>query len=103
SGQQIYAQGGDLVLLGPVSAGAEVIADGHIHVYSALRGRAIAGAAGNVNARIFAQSMEPELLSVAGHFRVFEDKTPNNHYHKMAQAYLEGDKLVIIALGAQES
>ncbi|MEK6749525.1 MAG: septum site-determining protein MinC [Pseudomonadota bacterium] len=102
SGQQIYAQGGDLVILGPVSAGAEVIADGNIHIYAPLRGRALAGATGNTGARIFAQSMEPELLSVAGHFRVFEDKAPNNHYHKMAQAYLEGDKLVIVALGTLE-
>jgi septum site-determining protein MinC len=72
SGQQVYARGRDLVMLAMVNAGAEVIADGHIHVYAPLRGRAIAGARGNADARIFALSMEPELVSIAGLYRTGE-------------------------------
>jgi septum site-determining protein MinC len=72
SGQQVYARGRDLVMLAMVNAGAEVIADGHIHVYAPLRGRAIAGARGNAEARIFALSMEPELVSIAGLYRTGE-------------------------------
>jgi septum site-determining protein MinC len=76
SGTQIYAKGGDLVVAAPVSAGAEVIADGHIHVYGALRGRAIAGAAGDMDARIFAQRFAAELVSIAGRYLVNEAMAP---------------------------
>lgn len=72
SGQRIYARGGDLVVLAMVSAGAEVIADGNIHIYAPLRGRALAGAQGDTNARIFTTSFEAELVSVAGVYRTFE-------------------------------
>ncbi len=72
SGQQVYARGRDLVMLAMVNPGAEVIADGHIHVYAPLRGRAIAGARGNADARIFALGMEPELISIAGLYRTGE-------------------------------
>src|SRR4051812_19157762 len=72
SGQQVYARGRDLVMLAMVNAGAEVIADGHIHVYAPLRGRAIAGARGNADARIFALGMEAELISIAGLYRTGE-------------------------------
>jgi septum site-determining protein MinC len=72
SGTQIYAKGADLVVVAPVSAGAELIADGHIHVYGALRGRAIAGAAGDIEARIFAQRFAAELVSIAGRYLVNE-------------------------------
>ena len=72
SGQQIYARGRDLVVMAMVNAGAEVIADGSIHVYAPLRGKAIAGARGNTQARIFAQSLEAELLSIAGIYRTSE-------------------------------
>ena len=72
SGRQVYAKGSDLVVVGPVSAGAELIADGHIHVYGALRGRAIAGAAGDTEARIFAQRFAAELVSIAGRYLVNE-------------------------------
>ena len=72
SGQQVYAHGRDLVMLAMVNPGAEVIADGHIHVYAPLRGRAIAGARGNVDARIFTLGMEPELISIAGLYRTGE-------------------------------
>lgn len=97
SGQQIYAQGGDLVVLAPVSAGAELLADGHIHVYAPLRGRALAGIQGDETARIFCQNLEAELISVAGHYRVIEDLDPNVR-GRPAQAYLEHDRLTIKAL-----
>jgi septum site-determining protein MinC len=73
SGAQIYARGADLVITNTVSPGAEIIADGHIHVYGALRGRAIAGAAGDTEARIFASKLEAELVSVAGRYLVSEN------------------------------
>ncbi|MCW2236105.1 septum site-determining protein MinC [Azospirillum canadense] len=73
SGQQIYAEKTDLVITSPVSPGAEVVADGHIHVYGALRGRALAGVSGDTNARIFCHSLEAEVVSVAGLYRVAED------------------------------
>ena len=73
SGRQIYAARGDLIVMGPVSAGAELLADGNIHVYSSLRGRALAGISGDTNARIFCHSLEAELVSIAGLYRVSED------------------------------
>lgn len=72
SGQQIYAQGGDLIVLAPVSHGAEILADGNIHVYAPLRGRALAGIMGNTDTRIFCASLEAELVSIAGHYLVSE-------------------------------
>ena len=98
SGQQVYARGRDLVMLAMVNAGAEVIADGHIHVYAPLRGRAIAGARGNADARIFALSMEPELISIAGLYRTGETPLPAAVWAKPTQlrrvAGSEGDRLV---------
>ncbi|MDP3135711.1 MAG: septum site-determining protein MinC [Burkholderiaceae bacterium] len=76
SGQQVYARGADLVVMAVVSFGAEVIADGNIHVYAPLRGRALAGASGDKDARIFTTSMEAELVSVAGLYRTFEAGVP---------------------------
>lgn len=73
SGQQVYAQGGDLIVMASVSAGAEILADGNIHVYGPLRGRALAGIQGDAEARIFCQSLEAELVSIAGHYRINED------------------------------
>lgn len=73
SGQRVYAPGGDLILLGQVSSGAEVMADGHIHIYATLRGRALAGVKGNKDARIFCQNLQAELVSVAGHYRISEN------------------------------
>src|SRR5215469_10476682 len=72
SGTQIYARGADLIVIAPVSPGAEIMADGNIHVYGALRGRALAGAAGDVDARIFCNRLEAELVSIAGHYLVSE-------------------------------
>ena len=98
SGQQVYARGRDLVMLAMVNAGAEVIADGHIHVYAPLRGRAIAGARGNADARIFALSMEPELISIAGLYRTGETPLLAAVWGKPTQLRLvagsEGNRLV---------
>lgn len=94
SGQQVYAKGGDLVITAVVNHGAEVIADGSIHVYAPLRGKAIAGAKGNAQARIFATCMEPELLSIAGTYRTTENPLPANVKGKPAQIRLDGERLV---------
>lgn len=102
SGQQVYARGRDLVLLAIVNAGAEVIADGHIHVYAPLRGRAMAGARGNTEARIFALALEAELVSIAGIYRTSENPLPPDIAGKPAQVRLvpgpDGEKLVMSAL-----
>ncbi|HMC17401.1 MAG TPA: septum site-determining protein MinC [Albitalea sp.] len=98
SGQQVYARGGDLVVLAVVSFGAEVIADGSIHVYAPLRGRAVAGARGNTEARIFSTCMEPQLVAVAGTYRTTETALPADVQGKPAQVRLAGDTLVIEAL-----
>ena len=73
SGQQIYVRGGDLIVLAAVSHGAELLADGNIHVYGPLRGRALAGVSGDTNAHIFCQSLEAELVSIAGQYKISED------------------------------
>jgi septum site-determining protein MinC len=88
SGQQVYARGGDLVVLAAVNAGAEVIADGSIHVYAPLRGRALAGASGDVAARIFSTRFEAELVSIAGVYRTFESGVPGDLAGKPAQVRL---------------
>ncbi|MFY7866101.1 septum site-determining protein MinC [Roseateles sp.] len=98
SGQQVYAKGGDLVVLALVNHGAEVIADGSIHVYAPLRGKAIAGAKGNTEARIFATCMEAELIAIAGTYRTTENPLPETVLGKPAQIRLEGEKLVMEAL-----
>ena len=95
SGQQVYAKGCDLVVMAVVSYGAEVIADGNVHIYAPLRGRAVAGARGNTQARIFSTCMEPQLLSIAGNYRALESDLPSNVAGKPAQARLDGEKLVI--------
>lgn len=94
SGQQIYASQGDLIVLGAVSAGAELLADGNIHVYGPLRGRALAGVKGDTEMRIFCQSLEAELVSIAGRYRVIEqlDAAERN---RPVQMYLVADRLVI--------
>lgn len=98
-GQQVYARGNDLVVLAMVSAGAEVIADGHIHVYAPLRGRALAGARGNAAARIFTHFMAAELVSIAGIYRTIDEALPDNIANRPAQVRLDGNKLVIETLG----
>jgi septum site-determining protein MinC len=94
SGQQVYARGGDLVVLAPVSAGAEVLADGHIHIYGPLRGRALAGVQGNAEARIFCQSLEAELVSIAGAYRISENIQETGR-GRPVQIYLDGEALCI--------
>ncbi|MDQ3058910.1 MAG: septum site-determining protein MinC [Pseudomonadota bacterium] len=102
SGQQVYARGRDLVVLAIVNAGAEVIADGHIHVYAPLRGKAMAGARGNTDARIFALAMEAELVSIAGIYRTSENPLPPDVAGKSAQVRLvpgpDGEKLIMTAM-----
>jgi septum site-determining protein MinC len=98
AGQQVYARGRDLVVLAAVNPGAEVIADGNIHVYATLRGRAIAGAKGNTNARIFSICMEPQLVSIAGTYRTSEYPLPDGVQGCAALVSLDGDKLLIEAL-----
>jgi septum site-determining protein MinC len=103
SGQKVYAQGTDLVLLAMVNQGAEVVADGNIHVYAPLRGRAMAGARGNTQARIFALSMEPELISIAGVYRTSENPLSDEVRGRAAQVRLSDDgqeKLLFEALKA---
>jgi septum site-determining protein MinC len=94
SGTQLYARGGDLIVLNAVSAGAEIIADGHIHVYGALRGRAIAGAAGDTGARIFTNRLEAELLCIAGQF-LLSDAIESKFLGQNVQVALVGDDLAI--------
>ena len=99
SGQQVYARGRDLVVMAMVNPGAEVIADGHIHVYAPLRGKAIAGARGNGDARIFAMSLEAELISIAGIYRTSDVPLPADVAGKPAMVSLQpgpdGEKLVM--------
>lgn len=94
SGQQIYAPDGDLIVLGAVSAGAEVIADGNIHIYGALRGRALAGVRGDAESRIFCQSLEAELVSIAGRYRISEQLDSADR-GKAVQIHLTEGRLVI--------
>lgn len=95
SGQRIYAKGADLVVLEVVSFGAEVFADGNIHVYAPLRGRAVAGARGNVDARIFSTCLDPQLVAIAGVYRTIETPLPADVAGKPAQVRRVGDSLVI--------
>jgi septum site-determining protein MinC len=98
AGQRIYAQGCDLIVTAAVNNGAELIADGSIHVYAPLRGRALAGASGNADARIFALSMEAELVSIAGIYRTFENGLPEGLAQSPAQVRLSGDRLDVTAI-----
>ncbi len=95
SGQRVYARDADLVMLAVVSFGAEVIADGNIHVYAPLRGRAIAGARGNTDARIFTTCLEPQLVSIAGIYRTAEVAMPPEVASKPAQIRLVGETLLM--------
>lgn len=97
SGQQIYAEQRDLTVLGTVGAGAEVIADGSIHIYGALRGRALAGARDNDKARIFCREFHAELVAIAGHYKVMED-LPAELRGKAVQVWLDNEQIHIAAL-----
>ena len=98
SGQQVYAPEGDLIIMAPVGAGAEVLAAGHIHIYGPLRGRALAGVHGDSSASIFCQSLEAELVSVAGHYKISED-LQDSGWREPARIRLNGDALVVDPLG----
>jgi septum site-determining protein MinC len=97
TGQQLYAHGTDLVVVGAVANGAEVLADGNIHVYGSLRGRAFAGALGDKTSRIFCSEFRAEIVSIAGHYRVFEE-LPREFAGRAVQVWLEQEKLQIAAL-----
>mgnify|MGYP000141383728 CR=1 FL=1 len=100
AGQRVYARGCDLIITAVVNNGAEIIADGSIHVYAALHGRALAGASGNPEARIFALSMQPELVSIAGVYRTFDEGFPPELALRPAQIRLHGDRLDILSLSS---
>ena len=95
SGQQVYARGGDVIVLAVVSFGAEVIADGNVHVYAPLRGKAIAGARGDTAARIFTTCMEAQLVAIAGIYKTSEVDLPKNLQGKPVQIHLDGKKLLM--------
>lgn len=97
SGQQLYAENCDLTVMATVGAGAEVIADGSIHIYGTLRGRALAGALGNTAARIFCRDFHAELVAIAGHYKVLDD-VPDTLRGKAVQVWLEQDQIKIAAL-----
>jgi len=97
SGQQLYAENCDLTVLSTVGAGAEVIADGSIHIYGTLRGRALAGAQGNEGARIFCRDFHAELVAIAGRYKVLDD-IPDNLRGKAVQVWLDQDQIMIAAL-----
>lgn len=97
-GQQIYAANADLIVLAPVSAGAEVIADGHIHVYAPLRGRALAGVQGETSARIFCQELGAEMVAVAGHYRIADELKGHALWGKAVQIHLTNGELNLATL-----
>ncbi|QNK02091.1 septum site-determining protein MinC [Dyella telluris] len=97
SGQQVYARDRDLVVTGTIANAAEVIADGSIHIYGSLRGRAMAGAQGDEKARIYISNFHAELVAIAGHYRVFE-QIPKDLEGQSVRCWLEGEKLLIAKL-----
>lgn len=97
-GVQIYAAGGDLIVLAPVSPGAELLADGNIHVYGPMRGRALAGVKGDTSARIFCQQLGAELVSIAGNYKVAEDLRRSPQWGQAVHVSLSGDVLNITRL-----
>lgn len=98
AGQRIYARGADLIVMASVNNGAEVIADGNIHVYAPLRGRALAGASGNTNARIFTTCMAAELVSIAGMYRTFDEGYPAGIAQQHVMIRLMGERIDVAAL-----
>ncbi|MET0068084.1 MAG: septum site-determining protein MinC [Candidatus Thiodiazotropha sp.] len=93
SGQRVYAKGGDLVLLAPVSSGAEVVADGHVHAYAPIRGRVLAGVVGDPSACIFCKDLNAELVSIAGRYKVNEDLQPG-YTGRLVSVSLQGEALI---------
>lgn len=97
SGQTVYHSNGDVVVIGSVAWGAEIVASGSIHIYGVLRGRALAGATGNTKARIFCRKLEAELLAIAGYYRTVDD-LENGLRDRPVQAWLDGNAMLIAAL-----
>ncbi len=97
SGQRIYATGGDLIVLAQVSPGAEIMADGNIHVYATLKGRALAGVQGNLAARIFCSDMQAQLIAIGGHYRISEEADESLR-GRPTQVFLQDDTLVVVPL-----
>ncbi len=97
SGQRIYASGGDLIVLAQVSPGAEIMADGNIHVYGSLRGRALAGVQGNLEARIYCSDLQAQLIAIGGNYRTNEGED-DSLKGKLVQVYLQDDALVVESL-----
>lgn len=97
SGQRVYAQGGDLIVLASVNTGAEILADGNIHVYGTLRGRALAGVQGNESARIFCHDLQADLVAIAG-FYVINDDLPADKRNKAVQIFLDHERVQIESL-----
>jgi septum site-determining protein MinC len=95
AGQQVYARGADAIILAAVNPGAEVIADGNVHVYAPLRGRAVAGASGDSGARIFSTCMQPQLVSIAGYYRTSDTGWPVELHARPAQIRLDGERIVV--------
>ncbi len=98
AGQRVYARGCDLIVTAAVNNGAEIIADGSIHVYAPMHGRALAGASGNAESRIFGLSLQPELVSIAGVYRTFDEGFPAELARQPAQIRLVGDRIDISSL-----
>jgi septum site-determining protein MinC len=97
SGQRIYASGGDLIVLAQVSPGAEIMADGNIHVYGPLKGRALAGVQGNLEARIYCSDLQAQLIAIGGNYRTNESED-DSLKGKLVQIYLQDDALVVESL-----
>ena len=97
SGQRVYAQGGDLIVLASVSTGAEILADGHIHVYGTLRGRALAGVGGKESARIFCHDLQADLVAIAGYY-IISDDLPADKRNTAVQIFLHQEQLQIESL-----
>jgi septum site-determining protein MinC len=95
SGMQVYAKDADLVVIAPVSVGAELLADGNIHVYGPLRGRALAGIQGDTQARIFCRTLEAELVAIAGYYLVKEEMQRLSSHDSMVQIYLDNEVVKI--------
>ena len=98
AGQRVYARGCDLIITAAVNNGAEIIADGSIHVYAPMHGRALAGASGNADSRIFGLALQPELVSIAGVYRTFDEGFPAELARQPAQIRLVGDRIDISSL-----
>jgi len=97
SGQRVYAKGTDLIVMAPVGYGAEIMADGHIHVYNTLRGRALAGVRGDTECRIFCRDLQAELVSIAGNYRISEDLEEELRGQPV-QIYMRDTALIIESL-----